>query len=88
MLKKVAKKYGLLLQFSEKIPKVNNHPLGENSPNLVTLLQESECTQTKCMESTYVAMCTEVCVRVGVAFSKNYDHLLLFQSPTFQAKIF
>jgi hypothetical protein len=27
----------------EKLPKVNNHPLGENSPNLVTLFMDSLC---------------------------------------------
>jgi hypothetical protein len=30
-------KFGLLLQFSSKLPKVNNRPMGENSPNLATL---------------------------------------------------
>jgi hypothetical protein len=36
----VGKKKPKLLATSviiEKLPKVNNHPLGENSPNLVTL---------------------------------------------------
>jgi hypothetical protein len=35
---KSSQKCGLLLQFSKTMPKVNNRPLGENSPNLVTLL--------------------------------------------------
>jgi hypothetical protein len=35
---KVSKKCGLLMQFLKKLPKVNNRPLGENSPNLVTLV--------------------------------------------------
>jgi hypothetical protein len=35
--KKVAQKVGVLLKFSKRLPKVNNHPIGENSPNLVTL---------------------------------------------------
>jgi hypothetical protein len=34
---KVTKKFRLLRQFSQKLPKVNNGPMGENSPNLVTL---------------------------------------------------
>jgi hypothetical protein len=34
----VAKKLGLLLKFSKKLPKVKNHPTGEKSPNLVTLV--------------------------------------------------
>jgi hypothetical protein len=28
----------LLLQFSQKQPKVNSHPIGENSPNLIILI--------------------------------------------------
>jgi hypothetical protein len=27
----------------QKLPKANNRPMGENSPNLVTLAAESEC---------------------------------------------
>jgi hypothetical protein len=34
-LKKVAQLL-VLLKFSQKLPKVNSHPIGENSPNLVT----------------------------------------------------
>jgi hypothetical protein len=37
--KEVVKKFGLLLQFSKKLPKENSRLLGENSPNLVTLLR-------------------------------------------------
>jgi hypothetical protein len=29
-----------MVQFSKKQSKVNNHPVGENSPNLVTLVSE------------------------------------------------
>jgi hypothetical protein len=29
---------GCIVDFPKKLPKVNNHPKGENSPNLVTLL--------------------------------------------------
>jgi hypothetical protein len=36
-VEKVAQLFGLLLQFSQKLPKENSHPTGENSPNLVTL---------------------------------------------------
>jgi hypothetical protein len=36
-VKKVAKKFGLLLSF-KKLPKENNSPTGENSPDLVTLI--------------------------------------------------
>jgi hypothetical protein len=35
---KVAQLFVLRLQFSQKLPKVNSHPIGENWPNLVTLL--------------------------------------------------
>jgi hypothetical protein len=35
--KKVAQKYGILFFIIEKLPKVNNRPLGENSPKVVTL---------------------------------------------------
>jgi hypothetical protein len=50
--KKVAQKYGLLL--FKKLPKVNNRQMGENSPNLVALaentwhgdiLSETACSQ-------------------------------------------
>jgi hypothetical protein len=41
--KKVAQKCALLLQFFKPLPKVNNHPLGENSPNLVTLVPSVFC---------------------------------------------
>jgi hypothetical protein len=34
----VVQKLLLLLYFQAKLPKVNNRPTGENSPNLVTLL--------------------------------------------------
>jgi hypothetical protein len=34
---KVAELFGLLLQFSQRLPTENSHPIGENSPNLVTL---------------------------------------------------
>jgi hypothetical protein len=37
IMEKEAQKCGLLLLIFEKQPKVNNNPLGENSPNLVTL---------------------------------------------------
>jgi hypothetical protein len=37
----VAQKFGLLLQFFEVLPQENNRPMGENSPNLVTLLLAS-----------------------------------------------
>jgi hypothetical protein len=35
--KKVAQLFVLLLPFSQKLPKENSHPMGKNSPNLVTL---------------------------------------------------
>jgi hypothetical protein len=37
-VEKVAQKYGLILQFSKKLPEVSKHPMGENSHNLVTLI--------------------------------------------------
>jgi hypothetical protein len=44
IVEKEAQNFGLLLQFSQKLPKVSNHhhPIGENSPNLVTLTREHE----------------------------------------------
>jgi hypothetical protein len=41
--KKVAREFALLMQFFKNLPKENNRPIGENSPNQVTL------TATKCM---------------------------------------
>jgi hypothetical protein len=35
----VAQKFEPLLQFSKKLPNVNNCPMGQNSPNLVTLFK-------------------------------------------------
>jgi hypothetical protein len=35
--KTVAKVFGLLFFFFNKLPKENNRPIGENSPDLVTL---------------------------------------------------
>jgi hypothetical protein len=43
-VEKEAQKCGLLLQF-KKLPKVNYYPLGENSPNLVTLDSPKERTR-------------------------------------------
>jgi hypothetical protein len=37
----------ILLQFSEKLPKVSNPPLGENSPNLATMLAILHCFVTR-----------------------------------------
>jgi hypothetical protein len=37
-VKKVDQNVGYLSIFSKYLPKVNNRPMGENSPNLVTLL--------------------------------------------------
>jgi hypothetical protein len=37
IVKKVAQLFVLFLQFSQKLPKLNSRPIGENSPNLVTL---------------------------------------------------
>jgi hypothetical protein len=37
MKNKVAQKFGIFVQFSKTPPSRNNHPLGENSPILVTL---------------------------------------------------
>jgi hypothetical protein len=34
---KVSQQFGLLLKISNQLAEVNNHPKGENSPNLVTL---------------------------------------------------
>jgi hypothetical protein len=34
---KSSPKGGLFLKFSKKLPKIKNHPMGENSPSLVTL---------------------------------------------------
>jgi hypothetical protein len=31
----------------KKLPKVNNHPMGENSPNLVTLLGPNKTSRPK-----------------------------------------
>jgi hypothetical protein len=36
-LEKDGHKFALLLLFSKKLPNVNNHPIGENLPNLVIL---------------------------------------------------
>jgi hypothetical protein len=36
----------LLLKFSHKLPKVNSHPVGGNSPNLVTLSPSSSFERT------------------------------------------
>jgi hypothetical protein len=37
-VEKSSPKFGLFQQFSKKLPKENNRPIGENTPNLVTLL--------------------------------------------------
>jgi hypothetical protein len=31
------------MYYNKKLPKVHNHPLGKNSPNLVTLLETDLC---------------------------------------------
>jgi hypothetical protein len=36
--RKVVHKFALFLTFSKKLPNENNHPISENSPNLVTLV--------------------------------------------------
>jgi hypothetical protein len=35
---KVAKLFALLLQFSQKLPETNSHPISKNSPNLFAVL--------------------------------------------------
>jgi hypothetical protein len=42
---KIAQTFQLLLYFSKKLSKVNNHPTGENSPSLVTLLPKKRSTE-------------------------------------------
>jgi hypothetical protein len=37
-MEKVAQLFGGTLVFSQKLPKENSQPTGENSPNLVTLM--------------------------------------------------
>jgi hypothetical protein len=38
--KKVVHTFALLQSFSKQLPNKNNHPMGENLPNLVTLLPD------------------------------------------------
>jgi hypothetical protein len=38
-----AQKFGLLFYFTINLPKFTNRKMGENSPNLVTLLSSEEC---------------------------------------------
>jgi hypothetical protein len=57
IVEKVAQLVGLLIYVFFKIPpKVNSHPIGENSPNLVTLptiyLLPSFCWQAKKLDGT------------------------------------
>jgi hypothetical protein len=48
-----------LEQFTTKLHKVNNHPMGENSPNLVTL-HEAEVTLTCNDENSLIEVgCTQ-----------------------------
>jgi hypothetical protein len=61
-VEKVGKKCGLLLLFSKKLPKVKNHQMGENSPNLVTLLG-------KCSRSAKIRRA------VGTHLKKKNDNL-------------
>jgi hypothetical protein len=42
MVKKWLKYLAYICNF-QKLPKVNNHPIGENSPNLFTLISAREC---------------------------------------------
>jgi hypothetical protein len=37
-VEKVSQLFGLLQSFSQNVPKENSHPRGENSPNMVTLI--------------------------------------------------
>jgi hypothetical protein len=40
---KIAKLLVILLKFLQKLPKVISHPIGEKSPNLVTLVGTDCC---------------------------------------------
>jgi hypothetical protein len=39
---KVPQKFGLILKYIKKLPIENKRPIGENSPNLVTLLSRAK----------------------------------------------
>jgi hypothetical protein len=41
-VEKVAQLFVLLVKFSQKLPKESSHPVGENSPNLATLLKPEQ----------------------------------------------
>jgi hypothetical protein len=62
-LKKVVQKFWLLLSFSKKLSKENTHPIGENSPNLVTLIA---------MEGMVASVCGG-----GGFFKENSDQLVV-----------
>jgi hypothetical protein len=61
----------LLPLFSEKLPKENNRPLGENSPNLVTLLSFSHAfTWGRCYDHNFRDFRQFSAKKIGV-FLKN-----------------
>jgi hypothetical protein len=58
MHKFILEKLWAIYLIFKKLPKVNNRPIGENTPNLVTLNMLSYCikasTKTSNRDSTYV----------------------------------
>jgi hypothetical protein len=75
-VEKEAQKCGLLLKISKKQPKVNNHPLGENSPNRVTLLDVHVISkaQSKGKNCNFVNTADEDIYQFDSKYSKTCIH--------------
>jgi hypothetical protein len=57
-VEKVAQMWATSVFFLKKCPKVNNHPMGKNSSNLVTLFkrQKGEADPRKAKQENYIQM--------------------------------
>jgi hypothetical protein len=58
LMEKSNQKCGLRLSFSLKLPKVNIHPIGENSPYLVTLTRRHWGRGREVRETTFNVLCS------------------------------
>jgi hypothetical protein len=70
-LEKVAQLFVLLLQILQKIPKVNSHPMGENSPNLVTLARIENMIFRCWLQNLWPTFILSSCSSVGAVVKQG-----------------
>jgi hypothetical protein len=74
---------------SNKLLKANNRPLGENSPNLVTLLPRDRCYESKNIFAETFGENIGIFSQTSANFCKNLITTLFFfrKTPNFSQKV-